>query len=175
MDLVGGFFDIEQREDAAWDESARVLAAPLINVPVVIGLDHYLVQVVIGSPVEYLPGESRKVWKVQARELAAGIHVPHSFVNVITARSHFVVAAGVDVEEFRGLAGHSVETQIATFDIAVPPLLDSELVGSNFGRPIKVFRRDVVLEHILGLGNMVVDTDQYQVIRAHLGPPYVIG
>ena len=93
--LVGRLVDVEQREDAARDEALGVGAAPLVDVPVVVGLDHDQVDVAVGALVQHLAGEAGPVREVEPGELAAGRHVAHPLVHVVAAGAHLVVAGRV--------------------------------------------------------------------------------
>src|SRR5262249_2866636 len=65
------------------DEPLRVGATPLVDVPVVVRLDHDEVDVAVGAGVEDLAREARPVREVQPRQLAAGRHVAHPLVHVV--------------------------------------------------------------------------------------------
>ena len=123
LDLLGGLLDVEQRQDAARDEPARVGAAPFVDVPVVVRLDHDQVDVAVGPLVEHLAGKAGPVRKVQAGQQSAGVHVADPLVDVEAAGAHLVVARGVDVVHLARLAGHGVEPEVATAQVAVVPLL----------------------------------------------------
>ena len=118
-----GFVHVEQRQDPARDEAVRVGAAPLVDVPVVVRLDHDEVRVAVGTLVEHLAGEARPVREVEARELAAGRHVAHPLVYVVATGAHVLVAQRVDVEVLGRLARDRVEAEVPAADVAVVPLL----------------------------------------------------
>ena len=138
--LLGGLLDVEQRQDPARDEPARVGAAPLVDVPVVVGLDHDQVDVAVRALVEHLAGESGPVREVQARQLAARVHVADPFVDVEAAGAHLVVAGGVDVVHLRRLARDRVEAQVAAAEVAVVPLLHAVRLRSTTRGAASLYR-----------------------------------
>jgi hypothetical protein len=165
--LLRGLLDVEVREDSTGDEPVRVRAAPLVDVPVVVGLDHHEVDLGIRPLVEHLPGEPGPVGEVEPREHPAGRHVAHALVHVVAPGAHLVVGQRVHVEELGGLAGHRIQPEIATADVAVPPLLRAVLLGHDAGHVLAVLLRDVGLEHVGRLTDVVVDTHQDHVVAAH--------
>src|SRR5271157_3531682 len=61
-DLFGGQLGIKEGEDATGDEPVGVSAAPLVHVPIVVGLDHDLVYRSVRPLIQYLtrkPGPCR--------------------------------------------------------------------------------------------------------------------
>ncbi|CAB4816924.1 unannotated protein [freshwater metagenome] len=162
--LGRSFFDIEQRQHAARDEATGMRTAPLVDVPVVVGLDHDLVDIEVGALVQHLPGEAGEVGEVESRELTTRVHVTHALVYVEAARTHFVVAARVDVEHLAGFAGHGIEAEIATLDVAVPPLLDAALVGEDPRRLGLVTGRNMRVEHGGRFGDVIVDADEDEIV-----------
>src|SRR5262249_56777679 len=110
-------------EEAAGDEPVGVRTAPLVDVPVVVRLDHHEVDVAVRALVQDLAGEAGPVREVQPRELPAGRHVAHPLVDVVAAGAHVLVAVRVDVEHLGRLAGHRVLPQVPTPDLDVVTLL----------------------------------------------------
>src|SRR5215211_8174864 len=64
--LFGGRLDVEQRQDPARDETLRMRAAPLVDVPVVVRLDHDEVDVAVRAGIQDLAREAGPSGKVQA-------------------------------------------------------------------------------------------------------------
>ena len=135
-------------------------STPFIDVPIVVGLDHDLVDRSIRALVQHLAREASPVRKIQTSQLTACIHVANAFVDVPATRTHLVIARRIDVEILTGLSGHSIETEIATLEVAIPPLFNSVLVGENPWRELFVLRRHVCIEHVGWLSDVVIDTDQ---------------
>ncbi len=170
LDLLRRPLDVVEGQHATRDEAVGVGTAPLVDVPVVVGLDHDLVDVGVRPLVQHLARKAGPVGEVQAGELTTGVHVTDALVHVVAAGPHLVVAAGIDVEVLRVLPGNRVEAQVAALQVAVPPLLDAPLVGAHLGCELLVFRRDMVVEHVGRLGDVVIDADQNDVVRVHGSP-----
>jgi hypothetical protein len=170
-DLLCRLLDVEVREDPARDEPVGMRAAPLVDVPVVVGLDHHEVDLGIGTLVEHLPGEPRPVREVEAREITAGRHVEDAGVDLVAPRTHLVVRDRIDVEVLGRLARHRVEAEVAALHVAVPPLLAAGVVGDDTRRELAVLLRHVAVEHVGRLAYVVVDTDEDHVVGTHGGAP----
>src|SRR6266540_4261248 len=159
--------DVEERQDPARDDPLRVGAAPLVDVPVVVRLDHDEVDAVVRPRVQDLAREPRPVREVEARELTARRHVAHPLVDVVATRAHVLVARRVDVEHLRWLARDRVEAEVAAAEVAVEPLLGAVGLVDDARHPVAVLRRDVGVEHVGGLADVVVDRDEDQLVHAH--------
>ena len=134
--------------------------APLVDVPIVVGLDHDLVDRTIRALVQDLPREASPVRKIQTSELTACIHVANAFVDVPATRTHLVIPRRIDVEVLTRLPGDRIESEIASLEVAVPPLFDPVLVSENSRRKLFVLRGHMRIEHVGRLSDVVIDTDQ---------------
>jgi hypothetical protein len=92
-------------------------------------------------------------------------------VHVEATGTHLVVARRVDVEEGGRLAGRGVEAEGAPSKVAVVPLLGAVLLFDHAGRLVEVLLRDVALEHVGRLADVIVHADQDQVIGIDHGYP----
>ena len=163
--------DVEQRQDAAGDEAVRVGAAPLVDVPVVVGLDHDQVDVAVRALVQDLAGEPGEVREVEAGELAAGVHVAHPLVDVVATGPHLVVAAGVDVVHLRRLAGHGVEARGCGPGRRRTTTARRRPPRSRPGAPGRLYFAGTWASNMVRrLGDVVVDADQDQVVGVHVCP-----
>ena len=167
-DLLGRLLHVEEREDAAGDEPVGVGGAPLVDVPVVVRLDHDLVEARSGPSLSTWPENPVQLGKLRPASVPAGRHVPHPLVDVEAARAHLRVHRRVDVVHLAGLARHGVEAEVAPLLVPVPPLLEALGVGLHPGGSVPVLGRNVALEHVRRLGNVVVDTDQDHVVGLHV-------
>ena len=143
--------------------------------PVVVGLDHHQVDVAVRTLVEDLAGEAGEVGEVQAGQLAAGVHVADSLIDVEAARAHLVVAGCVDVVHLAGFSCDGVQAHVPPADLAVVPLLDTVGLDDHPGGAVFVFRGDVRVEHVRRLGDMVVHADQDQIVLVHAALPLFKG
>ena len=164
--LLRRFLDVEEREHAARDEPFGIRAAPLVDVPVVVGLDHHEVDVAVGTLVQHLAGEAGPVGEVESGELPARRHVAHAFVHVEAAGAHVLVAVGVDVEHLRRLPRHRVQPEVPTTDVAVVPLLPAVGFVDDAGCELAVLVGHVGVEHVGRFRDVVVDRDEDEVVLA---------
>ena len=139
--LGRGGVGVEQRHDPARDEAVRVRAAPLVDVPVVVGADHHEVHVAVGSRAQDLAREPGPVREVQPRELAAGRHVEHAGVDVVAAGAHVLVAQRIDVEHLRRLARDRVQPEVPAAELAVVPLQPAARLLHDAWHAVAVPRR----------------------------------
>src|SRR5713226_3378338 len=103
--------DVEKGEDATWDEAVRIGAAPFLDVPIVVRLDHHFVDVRVGTLIQDLAGEPGPVREVEPGQLPARVHIAYPLVHVVTTGTHLVVPVGVHVEELFRLAGYRIQPE----------------------------------------------------------------
>jgi hypothetical protein len=165
--LLGAFLGVEERHDPARDETLGIRAAPLVDVPVVVRLDHHEVDVAVGAEVQHLPGEARPVGEVEPGELTARRHVAHALVDVVAAGAHVLVPVGVHVEHLGRLPRHRVQPEVSAADVAVVPLLRPVGEIHHPRCVLAVPRRHMTFEHVGGLADVIVDRDEDQVVALH--------
>src|SRR5580704_1397681 len=90
-------------------------------------------------------------------------------MDVVAARAHVAVVRGVDVEHLPRLACHGVQAEIPALLVPVPPLLEPAFVCDDTRRSVLEPVRNVVLEHLRGFGDVVVDADQDHVVSLSHG------
>ena len=171
FNLLSGFLHVIEGQDPARNEAAGIRRAPLVDVPIVVGLDHHQVDVAVGALVEDLAREAGEIGEVQTRQLAAGVHIAYPLVDVETPRAHLVVARGVDVVHFARFARDGVQAHVPAADLAVVPLLDAVGLEDHPRGEVPVLRGDVCVEHVRGLGDVIVHADQDQIVLVHCGTP----
>ena len=86
-DLGGQDLGVPDGRDRAGDEAARVGAAPLVDVPVVVGPDHGQRHVLVLGAGEELAAELGEGGEAQRAEHAVGVHVLDPLVDVPAARA----------------------------------------------------------------------------------------
>src|SRR5262245_40604694 len=166
-DLLRALVRVVQRQDAAGDEALRVRAAPLVDVPVVVRLDHDEVDGAVGAELEHLAREAGPVREVEPGELPAGGHVAHALVDVVAAGPHVLVPHGLDVEHLGRLARDGVETEVPPGDFAVVPLLRAVGAVDDARRLVAIALGHMALEHVGGFGDVVGERDEDHVVAAH--------
>ena len=96
VDLRHREVDVPHRDDAERDEPARVGGAPLVDVPVVVGLEHHQRQLLVARLGEGAGVEAGHGREAHRREHAVGVHVAHALVHVEAAGPQLGERAGVE-------------------------------------------------------------------------------
>ena len=108
--LPGGERHVPHGDEAEGNEPARVGRAPLVDGPVVVGLEHHEGQILVvglGEGPGVPAGHGRKAHRGQD---AVGVHVPHPLVDVEATGPQLGVGAGVEAPLLGGPAhggGHA--------------------------------------------------------------------
>jgi hypothetical protein len=179
---------IPQRHDHQRDEAAPGVAAPLLDHPVVVGLDAREAEVLVVDLGERLTAEARKGREAQRGVDPVQIHVLESRLRLVAARSHLVVrdrrhrhvvaveADGrhvplVDVDEVAedptvGLRSARVERLLVRAAPDVAHRADSTAFGAR--ACVAPARREPRLPEVRRLHHVVVDADDLgQCTRVH--------
>ena len=144
--------------------------APLVDVPVVVRLDERSGEVgVITGEDPSREGRERR--EVHRREHAPGVHVLDPFVDVVTAGPHLVEALRLHAVLLLGPAGDGVQGRGLHHDLTEDPDIGAFVVAHQLGRSVPVLGRQMVGEEVRWLDQMVVDTDEDEVIDFGHGPP----
>ncbi len=192
-DLGHGEVDVPQGDHRQGDEAVLARScAPLLDHPVVVGLDAEEGQLLVVALEEGLTAEPRQDVREADRRLdVVGVHVGE-------ARG-LVVASGADLVEGGGLvldhlgadggrqAGERVLEVVVVPDVALHAVGDAGLEGvaadeahahllaHHTGATVEVLRRQAVLPEVRGLDDVVVDRDDpwdvHVVLRMPPGGP----
>ena len=169
--LGGQDLGVPDGRDRARDEAARVGAAPLVDVPVVVGADHGQGHVLVLGAGEELPAELREGREAQRAEDAVGVHVVDPLVDVPATGPDLVERGGLHAVLFLRPTGHGVERDVAELGPLVEPRARPVGPGHELRCQVDVLRREPALEHVGRLDQVVVHADQDQVIYIHQKPP----
>src|ERR1700722_1194419 len=169
-DLLCRLVYVEERQNAACDEPVWIAAAPFVNMPVVVGLDHDLVDRRVGALVQHLSRKAGPVGKVEARERPTRRHVTHPLMYVVATRAHLAVAGRVDVVHLGRLARDGIQAKVAALLLAVPPLLEATFVGLHPRSQMSVLCRNVTLEHVRWFRDVIIHADEDHVLCLHRSP-----
>ena len=115
-------------EDAERDEPSRIGATPLVDVPVVVRLEHHQREFLVGGLGEGPGIEAGHGGEAHRGEYAVGVHVPHPVVHVEAARSQLGEGAGVEAPFLAGPSDRGRHSEpgrgrLALEDPLVHPLL----------------------------------------------------
>ncbi len=168
LDLLHREVDVPHRDDAERDEAARVRRAPLVDDPVVVGLEHHERQLLVARLGEGAGVEAGHRREVHRCEHAVDVHVAHALVHVQAARAQLGERAGVEAPLLTRPADRGGHAERGRGALALErPLVDAVLVADDLRRLIEPLGRDVVLVHVGRLDHVVVDADQDHVVHLH--------
>ncbi len=168
--LGGGLLGAPDRGHGHGDEAAGVGAAPLVDVPVVVGPHEGVRQVDVVAE-ERAGREGGERGEVHRGQHAAGVHVLDPLVDVVAAGPHLVEALRLHAVLLLGAAGHGVERRGLHHDLAELPHVGALVVAHQLGRPVEVLGVEVVDEEVGRLDEVVVDTDEDEVVDFGHGQP----
>ena len=160
---------VPDRRQRARDEAARMGAAPLVDVPVVVGLHHRQRDVLVLGAGEQLAAELRERREAQRAEHAVGVHVLHPLVDVVAAGPHLVERRRLHAVLLRRPAGDRVERDVGDLLALVEPDVGAVVTGDELRRQVDVLGGQAALEEVRRLDHVVVDAHQHHVSDVH--PP----
>ena len=164
--LRGARLGIPDHRNRHRDEPRRVRPAPLLDVPVVVGLhQRHREVVVVGG--EQPPRKAREGREADRGQNAAGVHVLDPLVDVVATRPDLVEPRRLDAVLLLGPAGDRVERHVRDDRVAELPHVRAVGVVHQPRRVVHVLLRQVVLEHVRRLDGVVVDADQDHVLFVH--------
>ena len=178
-DLRGGQLGVPQRDDRQREELAVGVAAPLLDHPVVVGLDARQAQLAVLGLGEGLPAEPG-----ERREAERRLHVVHPHVldpglGLVAPRAHLVVGdrrhrhvvaveadggdvALVDVDEVLvhpAVGRRPVRVEGLLVLAAADVLHVADPAALDLGAAVAEALREPRLPHVRGLDDVVVDAD----------------
>src|SRR6202453_2939821 len=171
VDLVRAELGVPDDGDGERNETARLGAAPAVDVPVVVGLHHGAGLVLVLAPGEELAAELREGWKAHGAEHAVDRHVAHTLVDVVAADPHVVERGGLNAVLLGRAADDCVEADVGDHVAVVLPDVGPVVAADELRGIVLVLLRQQPVEHPTRLNDVVVDTDQDHVLSAHFRPP----
>ena len=157
--------------DGQRDEAARVGAAPRLDVPVVVGLQHGERQVLVLRPGEELPAELDERGEAHRSEHAVHVHVPDPLVDVVAAGPHLGERGGLDAVLLGGPSHDGVQPDVGDLVALVGPDVDPAVLVDDPRGAVLPLGRHPALEHVGRLDDMVVDTHEDEILCVHGAPP----
>ena len=151
------------------DEARRVLAAPLLDVPVVVGLHQRQRELrILGreKPAREA-GERREAHRA---EDSARVHVLDALVDVPAARPDLVEPLGLQAVLLLRPPGHGVQRDVGDHHVAELPGVAAVRVVHQPRGVVDVLLGQVILEHVRRFDDVVVDADQDHVLFVHGAP-----
>jgi hypothetical protein len=144
-----------------------VLAAPLVDVPVVVGLQNAVsVLRVLGCPLgEQLAVELDEGPEAQRRQNAVHVHVVDAGVDIVGGLAQVVEARRLHAPLVLGASNDGIEADVDRDEIVpYPDLVARRVLGDAW---LLHTPREVLLEHVRRLDDVVIDAGDDDVFHAH--------
>ena len=146
--------------------------APLVDVPVVVGLEHDQRQLLVAGLGERAGVEAGHRGEAHRREHAVDVHVAHALVHVEAAGPQLGERARVEAPLLARPADGRRHAERRRGALALEhPLVDALRVADDLRHLVEPLGRDVVLVHVGWLDHVVVDADQDHVFCTHCVVP----
>ena len=158
---------VPEREDGLRNEPSWIGSAPLIDVPIVVGLQHDEGQILVLSLLERATAKAGHAGETHGRQHAVPIHVTHPLVDVVGTGTHLGVSGRVESPLLLRPRNHGIEPHHRHLLVLVDPLVHALVVVHDVGGFVDVAGGNVFPEHVRGLNDVIVDADQNHVIRLH--------
>ncbi len=150
-------------------EAAGRGVAPVVQVPVVVGLDGGQRHAAVGVALEALPGETRERREAQGAQHAVGIHVIHARLDIPGAAAHVLVAERLHAVFLFRAAYDRIQAHVAGGLFLEHPHV-APAAFDNLGFPALVLGRHVAGEGVRRLDRVVVYADENEVFQFHRCP-----
>ncbi len=158
---------VPDRQDGLGDEPPRVGTAPVVDVPVVVGLQHDEGQVFVLRLLERATAEAGHAGETHGRQHSVPVHVTYPLVDVVGAGTHLGMSGRVESPLLLRPGHHRVEPDHRHLLVLVDPLVLALFVVHDVRGLVHVAGRQVSLEHVRRLNDVIVDADQDHVVRVH--------
>jgi len=137
-----------------------------VNVPIIICLNGRKCETLVLLHDEAQSGKARELSEVNRAKNAVCVHVADPRVHVIGPGTKLLERRWLIAIFFLGATDDGIEAKTGDFFLFDLPGL-TILSDHYFGFATFVFGRNMLLEHVRGLANMIIHTDQYHVIQFH--------
>ena len=180
-DLVDGGVDVPERDDGERDEAPTRVAAPLLDHPVVVGLDAGQPELLVGAFEERLAAEPRQGREAHRRFDPAHVHVGETRHRVVATRAHVVVGDRRERHLLFRVPDGRDHPLVRVHEVFVEPAVDlrgrvvvevldvaggtdvvdlADTAPHDLGAAVAVLRRQPALPDVRGLDHVVVDADE---------------
>jgi len=168
LDLIRGELRIPHRRDGERDQPLRILRAPVLDVPVVPGLQRGERQLLVFMAQEYFAGHADEGAEVQAGGDAVDVHVADPRVDVIATRAHLRERRRLEAVLVARPADDGVGVHVDHPAAAEGPVVIAAInAGVMLGSRVAEFLRDAALERVRRLDDVVIDAEKNHVFETH--------
>ena len=115
---------VPQRDEAQGDEPAARVAAPLLDHPVVVGLDAEQAELLVLGLGEGLAAEAGEGREAQRRLNVVGVHVVEPGLDLVGARAHVLVGDALHGHLVARHADGGVDAEQRALEVLVVPPVD---------------------------------------------------
>ena len=152
--------------DRQRQEAIRIGAAPVLDVPVVVGPDDRIRGLVldVAEVAGAEPGERREAHR---RRDAVDVHVANAGMDVVRTGAHLVEPGGVETPLRLRPRHDGVQADDTGLVAAVHPAVDAVVVLHDPRRVVDVLGREAAVEHVGRLDDVVVDAHQDKIVNIH--------
>src|SRR5580658_8108370 len=171
LELAHRQADVPERQHGERNEATGMLAAPGMEMPVVVGLNGRERELLVLHFLEARAREAGKRAEADGAEHAVGVHILDARVGIEAAFANLLVRHRLEPVFLLGPAGHGVEAESGC-----PLALDLPVMGAagaalHGRRTILEARRNVLDEHVGGLDEVIIDADENQIGNFHTKLP----
>ena len=168
--LARHLLGVPDGRDRQRDEAAGMLAAPVVDVPVVVGAQHGDGELALagrGLAAEELADEARHRGEAERAEHAVGVHVVDARVDVVAAGPQLRERGRLHAVLLGRAARHGVQPHVGDLLALEHPEVGAVLLRDEPRRAILPLRGEVALPHVGRLADVVVDAHQDHVVHLH--------
>ena len=168
--LAGHLLGVPDGRDRQGDEAAGMSAAPVVDVPVVVGAQHGDGELALagrGLAAEELADETRHRGEAERSQHAVDVHVVDARVDVVAAGPQLRERGRLHAVLLGGAARHGVQPHVGDLLALEHPDVGAVLLRDEPRRAILPLRGEMALPHVRRLTDVVVDAHQDHVVHLH--------
>ncbi len=161
---------VPDRREHERDEPAGRASAPLVDVPVVVRLQHREPGFEIGGAAEQLSTEVRERREAHRTKDTVHVHVADAVADVEAARADLLERRRLHPVLVGWSAGNGVEPDVRDLVAVVDPDVAAVVAAHDVRGNVVPARGQVPLEHVRWLDDMIVDADHDHLVDPHACP-----
>ena len=165
---------VKDGQDGGRDEATGVFATPLVDMPIVVGLNNGVGILRVFGFDKQGTFKAHKRTKAQRAQNAIGVHIIDTRVNIVTAFAHLRESGGFTAVLVLTSADHGIKADIGQLVAFELPEFRAVIPFNQGWRLFKLCRSHVVLEQIRWLHHMIIDTYHNHIFHTHAGFPLVV-
>src|SRR5690606_18426863 len=172
--LGGGGLHVPPWHQHQRNEAARRSVAPVVQMPVVVGLDRGQGHCAIRMILETLTGKTRERREAQGTEHAVSVHVVNTIRHAPGAAAHLVIAQRLHAVLFFWSANYRVQAHVAGGLLFENPHIAFAALDDMGLAPFEALRH-VASKGVWWLDGMVINADENEIFNLHCSSPSQMG